>query len=89
MAETVVDPGTMTEQQSSQPEANIQEGEGKDQTKEPDFCLESILVSLTRPSHSAAFSSFRMNTWREGLAHCLYRFRSKVVQYLTRDIQKL
>ena len=37
-----------------------------------------------RPSHSnsAALSSFRINTRREGLAHC------KVAQCLTRNIQK-
>ena len=36
------------------------------------------LVSLARPSHSAAFSTFRINTRREGLAraHCLYPFGS-------------
>ena len=35
-----------------------------------------VFVSLARPSHSAAFSSFRINTRREGLAHCLYPFGS-------------
>ena len=35
------------------------------------------LVSQARPSHSAAFSSFRINTrGEEGLAHCLYPFGS-------------
>ena len=34
------------------------------------------IVSQARPSHSAAFSSFRINTRREGLAHCLCPFGS-------------
>ena len=36
----------------------------------------SLLVSWARPSHSTAFSSFRINMWREGLAYCLYLFGS-------------
>ena len=35
-------------------------------------CLE------TRPLPSTAFSSFRINTWREGLGDCLYRFGSRL-----------
>ena len=31
----------------------------------------TLIVSQARPSHSAAFSSFRINTRGEGLAHCL------------------
>ena len=34
------------------------------------------LVLWARPSHSPAFSSFRINTRRVGLAHCLYPFGS-------------
>ena len=37
---------------------------------------DSEVVSRARPSHSTAFSSYSMNTRKEGLAHCLYRFRS-------------
>ena len=37
-----------------------------------------LLVSQARPSHSAAFSSFRINTRGEGLAHCLCPFGSMI-----------
>ena len=49
MSEAVVDPDTVTEQQSSQPEVDVQEGERKDLTKEPDFCLESIPQIMITP----------------------------------------
>ena len=36
------------------------------------------IVSQARPSHSAVFSSVRINTRGEGLAHCQYLFGSMI-----------
>ena len=41
-------------------------------------CLQLHVVSQARPSHSAAFSSLRINMQREGLAHCLHPFGSMI-----------
>ena len=44
------------------------------------------LVSQAIPSHSAAFSSFRIDARREGLAHCLYPFGSSQIRCLANQI---
>ncbi len=41
-----------------------------------ELVAQHMLVSQARHSHSTAFSSFRISTRREGLAHCLYPFGS-------------
>ena len=40
--------------------------------------LEVYSLASQTLTHSAAFSSFRINTWMEGLAHCLYPFASMI-----------
>ena len=42
-----------------------------------------IIVSKPVTAPSAAFSSFRINTQREGLGDCLYHFRSRFCNIYT------
>ena len=54
-------------------------------------CMQGVggtLVSRARPSHSAAFSSFRINARKEGLAHCPCAFGSMLCKISKRDAKE-